>query len=159
MDQNTNSAEKEPTKVAKEPIVKINREKYVVSRTASGSKSLSNGDEIATLLEGISIDALHDIADKAFADNDYRTRYAKLNKGMQRMNLGNRLRGWATKRDASNDKLIADKKDPKKSGIEALTKFCAPFRKEADKAAAEIQKEKDAKAKTKKSEDAANIKK
>ncbi len=117
----------------KEPTVKINREKYVVSRTASGAKSLSNGDEVAKLLEGMPIDALHDIADKAFKDNDFRTRYAKLNKGMQRMNLGNRLRGWATKRDAENVKLIADKKDPKKSGIEALAKFSSVHRAKADK--------------------------
>lgn len=118
---------------AKEPAVKINRDKYVATRTASGAKSLSNGDEVAILLEGLPVNALHDIADKAFKDNDFRERYAKLNKGMQRMNLGNRLRGWITKRDEANLKLVADKKDPKKSGMEALTKFSSVHRAKADK--------------------------
>ncbi len=126
--------------------VKINREKYVPARTASGSKSLSNGDGVATLLQGLSVAILFEIADKTHKENDFRERYGKLNAGMQRMNLGNRLRGWVSKRDAANEKLVADNKEPKKAGLDALEKFCGSFRKEADKIAEAAQKEKDDKA-------------
>lgn len=125
--------------------VKINREKYVATRTATGHKSLSNGDEVATMIQGLTVGMLYEVADKAFKENDFRERYAKLNAGMQRMNLGNRLRGWVTKRDAANEKLVEDKKEPKKGGMEALEKFCSSFRKEADKIAEAAQAERDAK--------------
>jgi len=133
--------------------VKINRDRYTASRTASGTKSLSNGDDVAKVLEGLPVESLYSICDILIADNDFSTKYAKLNHGMQRMNLGNRLRGFVSKRDAENETIRAtaekDGKEPKlkNSGLEAITKAAAPFRKEADKAAAEAAKAKEAKAK------------
>jgi hypothetical protein len=49
-----------------------------------------NGDPIAVALAGISIEQLPDVAVKNGLDF---SKWAHLNKGMQRMNLGNKLRG------------------------------------------------------------------
>jgi len=132
-------------KEVKDALVKINRERYTTSRTASGAKSLSNGDDIAKALEGLPIVSLYEVADKLFVENEFRANYGKLNTGMQRMNLGNRIRGFVSKRDADNAKAEADGKKPKLSGLEAVAKAAAPFRKEADKALAEAEKAKEAK--------------
>ena len=73
--------------------VVVDREKYQACRTASGTKSLNNGDEVATVLAGLSIDAIHSIGTGCL-DVDTAEKYGHLNVGMQRMNVGNRLRGW-----------------------------------------------------------------
>lgn len=136
----------------KTPLVNINRDRYVTTRTASGGKSLSNGDEIANALQGIAVDDLYVICDKLVPENDYQKKYSKLNVGMQRMNLGNRLRGFVTKRDAENVAIQAaadkDGKDAKlkNAGIDAVIKAAAPARKVADKAATQAEKDRNEKA-------------
>lgn len=117
------------------PLVNINREKYIETRSASGSKSLSNGDVLALLLEGLSADSLFTICDKVFKDNDFRTRYAALNTGMVVMNLRNRLRGFMNGREKENIALTAAGDEVKKEGITVIEKHAAPFRKAADEAA------------------------
>ncbi len=135
----------------KEPMVKINREKYVPTRSASGAKSLSNGDEIAQALEGLGLEALYAIADKLIKDNEFKAKYGHLNVGMQRMNIGNRLRGFVGKRAKENEKIAAkaveDGVEPKlkKDGLESLLKVTTPFQREAQKLAEAAAK---AKAKT-----------
>lgn len=135
-------------KEVKEALVDINRERYGASRTASGGKSLSNGDEVAKALEGLPLTALFEVADKLFEGNEFRARYSKLNTGMQRMNLGNRIRGFISKRDSDNEKAAKTVGGKAKlAGIDAVTKAVAPYRKEADKALADAKADKEAKAK------------
>ena len=136
-----------------EALVKVDREKYTESRTASGTKSLNNGDVVAVALTGVTMEELHQIADDFIEGNDFATRYANLNVGMQRMNIGNRIRGQVTKIDKANEKDNADRvkaEKPEKvhkTGAEQLEKIAKPFMKEAIARAKEAQKEADAKAK------------
>lgn len=63
-------------------------------KTAGGNASIDNDDEVAKKFRGKDIDAVYAITAKALKvdEKELRTRYAKLNVGMQRMNLGNRFR-------------------------------------------------------------------
>ena len=131
-----------------EPKVKINRDRYTATKTASGAKSLNNGDEVAAVLDGLHVDELFSIG-KDVLGEDFAEKYAKLNVGMQRMNMGNRLR-------AKVRSIDADKKNESKEGVglATLTKAAKPFAKERDArvkaAAAEKaakQKEREEKAK------------
>jgi hypothetical protein len=160
-----------------EPLVNIKRENYVTARTASGGKSLHNNDPIATGLAGLNLDELYDIAGKFLAfpvkvkkesceDVDQlKAAYDSLNVGMQRMNLGNRIRARVTKIDVDNEKAaakaVADGKEPKqaKSGADKLAGILAPFTKARDKrdadAAAAAEKAAAEKAAAAKSDDKA----
>ena len=64
-------------------------------KTASGAASIDNGDEVAEMLRGMDLDATYAKASKVLElpEADLRAKYAHLNLGMQRMNLGNRIRG------------------------------------------------------------------
>lgn len=68
---------------------------YVRDRSAAGHSTLHNGDEIAVKLQGKVLDQVYKLAAKVLAEdeNELRARYKHLNVGMQRMNLGNRIRG------------------------------------------------------------------
>lgn len=87
--------------------VTIKKDNYQTSRTASGGKSLSNGDKVALALEGMTADEVYKVADNLIPGNDFRGKYAHLNIGMQRMNVGNRIRGFVNKRDKENEKIEA----------------------------------------------------
>lgn len=68
---------------------------YVAVKSAGGNSSLDNGDTLAKKLRGMTIEEVYKFyAQKAGKDeaDAMRKRYSKLNVGMQRMNLGNRLR-------------------------------------------------------------------
>jgi colicin import membrane protein len=69
--------------------------KYVKGETAAGNSTADNGDSIAERLRGKDLDAVYGIVAKATGESAkaLKARYAKLNPGMQRMNLGNKLRG------------------------------------------------------------------
>lgn len=139
----------------KEPIVKVNRDRYQTTRTAAGSKSLHSGDEVALTLDGLNVEDLYKISDKILGE-DFRERYAKLNVGMQRMNLGNRIRAKVKAIDAENEKLKGDGKQPGKSGVEQLKAAAAPFVKARDE---RIKAEAEAKAKKQKEREEAAKKK
>ena len=67
---------------------------YVATTSASGRPSLHNGDDLATLLSGLSP---NDVARAAMAavpecPQDLIERYSRLNPGQIRMNSGNRIR-------------------------------------------------------------------
>jgi hypothetical protein len=66
-------------------------------KTAGGHVSVNNGDEIATKLIGKDLDTVYAAAAKALKEDekDLRAKYKHLNPGMQRMNLGNRMRAAA----------------------------------------------------------------
>lgn len=68
---------------------------YNEIRAASGRKSLDNGDVIALSLRGKSLGEAYDITAAALGVDikSLAKKYAHLNPGMQRMALGNRLRG------------------------------------------------------------------
>ena len=154
----------EATTEAKDPLVKVDREKYQTVKSASGGNSLNNGDIVATGLQGLETDETYEVAGKFLTFpitvskvkivniDEARDAYSGLNDGMQRMNLGNRIRGQIAKINKANEKAIADavkaeKPEPKTvSGEDKLAKILSPYTKARDKREAEAQKAKDAKA-------------
>ena len=64
-------------------------------KTAGGHISVHCGDAVASKLLGKDLDQVYVIAAKALKEDEkaLRKQYAHLNRGMQRMNLGNRMRG------------------------------------------------------------------
>lgn len=68
---------------------------YAKVKSASGNASLDNADETAKRLRGMDLDDVYSLASKTLKEpvTVLRARYKKLNPGMQRMNLGNRIRG------------------------------------------------------------------
>jgi len=147
------------------PLVNIKRENYVTASTASGGKSLHNDDIVARGLAGLNLDALYEIAAKFLAfplkvkgktvDTiaNLADVYDSLNVGMQRMNLGNRIRARVTKIDTeaakAADKAKADGKEPKatKSGSDLLATTLVPFIKVRDAAVKQTAEKKAAKVK------------
>lgn len=73
---------------------RYNCSSYVPAVSAGGFKSMHNGDKLAKTLEGQSLDDVYAAASKLLnvTQKELRARYAHLNVGMQRMNLGNRMR-------------------------------------------------------------------
>jgi hypothetical protein len=77
---------------------------YVKHKTAAGNNSLDSGDSVAADLRSLTLDEAYEFAARELVRNGEFTstreamqtltaRYGSLNPGMQRMNLGNRLRG------------------------------------------------------------------
>ena len=64
-------------------------------KTASGAPSIDVNDSVAQSLRGRDLGAVYEIAAKKVGESvaALRKRYGHLNPGMQRMNLGNRIRG------------------------------------------------------------------
>lgn len=68
---------------------------YQAVKSAGGNSSLDCGDSVAKDLRGKELDDVYKEYAKVFGREEaaaMRKRYSKLNVGMQRMNLGNRLR-------------------------------------------------------------------
>lgn len=78
------------------------RATLVATTTASGNKSLDNGDAVALLLRGADLDTVYKIGAKELGvdEQELRKKYAHLNAGQQRMNVGNRVRAAIRKREA-----------------------------------------------------------
>lgn len=68
-------------------------------KTAGGNISVDCGDKLAEKLRGASIDTVYLEASKILGEKeaDLRSKYTHLNLGMQRMNLGNRMRAAQAK--------------------------------------------------------------
>lgn len=88
-------------------LVKPNLDRYVTSdevKTASGRKAIDVNDEVATSLRGTDLADVYRQASAATGQTQksLHEKYDHLNPGMQRMNLGNLIRGAASKaaRDA-----------------------------------------------------------
>ena len=79
--------------------------KYTKAKSASGGASLNNGDEVAQALTGATLDECFRLAAKAVDETQkaLKERYGHLNEGMQRMNLGNRIRGAVGKMNKAED--------------------------------------------------------
>lgn len=74
---------------------KVDLSHYAKVKSASGNASLDNGDEVAKKLRGAELDDVYKAAAKLLKEPvpALKARYKHLNPGMQRMNLGNRMRG------------------------------------------------------------------
>ena len=88
----------EPREPGAPRLVPANLESYVRDtehKTAGGHVSVHCGDEVAEKLLGKSLDQVYAMAAKALKEDEkaLRAKYKNLNVGMQRMNLGNRIRG------------------------------------------------------------------
>lgn len=68
-------------------------------KTAGGNVSVDSGDKLAQELRGATLDQVYARAAKELNEKeaDLRAKYKHLNPGMQRMNLGNRIRAAAAK--------------------------------------------------------------
>lgn len=144
-------------------------EKYQKAKSASGSMSMNNGDRVAVALVGLALAEVYELAAeivtaeaKPVAVADLQAKYAHLNDGQQRMNLGNRIRGTLNRIDKNYDAAKAKGEEPGLSGDTYLATLVEPFRQAADsrRAAAEAEKaakqaEREEKAAAEKAESAA----
>lgn len=98
--------------------IRPNVEKYTSAKSASGAKSQHNGDPVATALAGATVAEctkilaeLSDVSQKSITE-----KYAHLNVGQQRMNIGNRIRGAVNKlnkaEEGTGDKNLAAIAEP-----------------------------------------------
>jgi hypothetical protein len=95
----------EDTKTSVAPDVS----KYQKVKSASGGASLNNGDEVAQALTGATLDEVYRLASKALGETQkaLKEKYEHLNEGMQRMNLGNRIRGAVAKMEEGGSEFLA----------------------------------------------------
>lgn len=86
----------------KRPLARIRKYRYEVCLSASGKKSKDNADEVAIMLRGKTLDEVYEIAESRLiiSAEELKARYAHLNAGQQRMNVGNRLRAHIKKSKA-----------------------------------------------------------
>jgi len=91
--------------------IKPNLEKYVNGISGSGKRTKRADDPIAAALDGFTLDETYGVASRMtdVTIKDLQAKYGHLNVGMQRMNLGNRIRGAVAKLDAAHeqDKSVA----------------------------------------------------
>lgn len=78
-------------------LVQADLSKYTVTKgvdSLKGKRAVDIGDDAAKKLRGIPLDEAYRIVSKAVEvpQTELKAKYEKLNPGMQRMNLGNRLR-------------------------------------------------------------------
>ncbi len=85
------------------------RGKYEACVSYTNRLSLNNGDEVATLLQGATPEAVVTAAEIlcGFKTGELTEKYAHLNKGQKRMNAGNRIRSAVKKGTATTDQLVA----------------------------------------------------
>jgi hypothetical protein len=81
----------------KHGILEPNMSKYVrgLGLTVHGNRTIDINDKVAQQLRGTDVKEMYQIAAKALGEpvRTLRAKYGHLNIGMQRMNLGNRMRG------------------------------------------------------------------
>ncbi len=125
---------KEGAQKPKEVRVKPDLTKYVKGVSGSGKKTMRTNDFVAESLNGFTLDEVYRVATELteIEQKELRSRYSHLNVGMQRMNLGNRIRGAIAKQDKARekDKSVA-------SGAKLLEIACENPRKAANKRVAE----------------------
>jgi colicin import membrane protein len=95
--------------------IKVDQDKYVSTKSASGKKSQRRDDAVAEALDGLTVNGVYKVAD-TILEEDFREKYSHLNVGMQRMNVGNRLRAWVSKGEVGDDraKTLAEACKPHK---------------------------------------------
>ena len=83
------------------------RKKYTASKSANGSTSAHNGDDVATLLAGSSPEVVCATAEKLAKMNkgELAKKYGHLNPGQVRMCAGNRIRAMVKKEAVTVDEV------------------------------------------------------
>lgn len=121
----------------KEVRIRPNLEKYVKGVSGSGKRTLRTNDPIAAALDGFTLDEVYAVASKMteISQKDLKEKYGHLNIGMQRMNLGNRIRGVVAKLDKAHaeDNKVA-------SGVATLELECRKPREAANQRAKVAEK-------------------
>lgn len=97
-----------PGKVAKIGETEFNLDRYFVSdvKTPTGRRTIDCADDVAEKLRGQVIDEVYTEAAEALETTveELKAKYGHLNIGMQRMNLGNRIRGAAQAKVKAEEK-------------------------------------------------------
>ena len=141
-------------------LIRPNTEKYISTRTAAGTKSMSNGDPVAKALEGLNNDEVKEIAEQMGVEDV--NKYDHLNPGQVRMNLGNRIRGRAKAITLDLEKLrvAAEAEDSKASDRKAYERAqkTGTFEALLEAACKGPHRERDARLKAKKDAAAAKVK-
>ena len=80
------------------------RNGYIEAVSASGNKSLHNGDDTATTLAGMEPQRVVELAERVLGmeAGELWNKYQNLNKGQQRMNAGNRIRNAIKRGDINH---------------------------------------------------------
>lgn len=115
---------------AKAVVIKPDLTKYVNGVSGSGKKTKRSNDPIAGMLDGFTVEEVAQVA-AAMTDvpaKELIAKYAHLNVGMQRMNLGNRIRGAVAKLDKAHE---SDKSVP--NGLKQLELHARKGRAAVDK--------------------------
>lgn len=101
--------EKAPGRAAKIKDTQFNLDKYFVSdiKTPSGRRTIDCADEVGVALRGMDLDQVYATAalNLEVSEASLRAQYGHLNPGMQRMNLGNRIRGAEKSKEATAQKM------------------------------------------------------
>ena len=81
------------------------RKRYTVSKSAKGTTSAHNGDDVATLLAGNTPEVVCSTAEKlaGLKSGELVTKYGHLNPGQMRMCAGNRIRAMVKKETVTVD--------------------------------------------------------
>lgn len=102
--------------------IKPKLETYVNGVSGAGKKTKRADHPVSAALDGFTLDETYAVAAEMtdVPAKDLRSRYSHLNVGMQRMNLGNRIRGAVAKLDKAHE---ADSKVV--AGLPTLDQLCA----------------------------------
>lgn len=128
-------AESKAPKAAGPVKIEAKRENYIDVRSASGSKSMNNGDPVASILQGMDVEQVCKVASGVVGKEEVAKlipKYAHLNVGMQRMNIGNKIRAWY------------NKYEDKKAALAILHEHADPIIAGINQKKAEAQRAKDA---------------
>jgi hypothetical protein len=112
-------------------IVRPDTSKYTKAKAASGAITQHNGDAVAQAIEGATLDEVYGLTAEVLETSvsDLLAKYQHLNGGMQRMNLGNRIRGAVNKMNkaegGSGDKYIAQLSTGVRQAVEARAEVAA----------------------------------
>lgn len=103
-----------PGKVARIKDTKFDLSRYYISdtKTPTGRRTIDCADDVAAKLRGLPIDEVYELAAQELGMDVVvlKATYGHLNVGMQRMNLGNRIRGAAKAREEAAAKEAAKAK-------------------------------------------------
>jgi hypothetical protein len=97
---------KQQEEAVKEVRIKPKLENYTNGVSGSGKRTKNCGDDIAQALDGFTLEEVQKVASQMrdIPVKDLSEKYAHLNIGQQRMNLGNLIRGAVAKLDKAHDK-------------------------------------------------------
>ena len=115
-----------PGKVARIKDTKFDLSRYYISdtKTPTGRRTIDCADDVAAKLRGLPIDEVYELAAQELGMDVVvlKATYGHLNVGMQRMNLGNRIRGAAKAREEAAAKEAAKAKREQEAAERATKK-------------------------------------